>query len=404
MHLGYIIKNIRKHRKIKWEDTSIAKNRTLLYRIEKGVESLSERLKPEVYKNLNIKPELINCRKEEINDLFMKFKYTLFDFDTKKRHSYLNFNLNNEEYLHCDNYYLLELMQFIEAALVYPKKMDLDIDEAYNKLKQYDSFPYIYFVYVYYGRFLKKQNKHKEAIECYERALLTCSDIQDRCIIYPHLAGEYTYQKRYLKALRYMLQVRDIAVEYHVFRRVCDADAQIAFIYCNLGFYDKGIDMCYRTMENESLITAGSMNILYLNTSFVHLKLNDPDKAYPLLLKAEKYDSNFPELITHFLYYYVLKNIKTGVDKYYQRAMEQFKVGTLHYRIANLYKAYFDDPASKQAEELALEVYMEVGGIEDTISTVFYLDMIINIYKHQKEYQKVIVYMEEKNRLIEEKK
>ena len=47
---------------------------------------------------------------------------------------------------------------------------------------------------------------------------------------------------------------------------------------------------------------------------------------------------------------------------------------------------------------------MEVGGIEDTISTVFYLDMIINIYKHQKEYQKVIVYMEEKNRLIEEKK
>lgn len=259
-----------------------------LSKFERGVEIPNQQMLERIEIALDVKFDDLVLIDQEIENLIIEFIDSIFYLKANFDHFEDVINKNREIYMINQNYYKVVLIEYISDILTnrldHTDKMEKILDSAVEQNTLYEQ------LYLEY-RALKMHTlkNYSDAFNYIERALCISNNIKNTAMINYHLSLLHHDCGHYEKARKYLIQAKQMFVEFSSYKRAVHCDFQMANIYTRMGCYSMALELQKASLETfQYMQSSESVIALTLrNTAWVHILMKNYNEALICLDKAE---------------------------------------------------------------------------------------------------------------------
>lgn len=373
-----------------------------LSKFERGVEIPNKQMLERIEKALDVKFEDLKMVDDEIEALIIDFIDSLFylrmDFDyfTQK------INLNREEYMINQNYYKINLIEYIILVLQH-KMDDADILERLLNSNVEPNTLYQQLYLEYKAVKMHSLRCFNEAFAYIEKALCISNYDKNTAMINLHLSLLHHDCGQYEDSRKYLIQAKQMFVDGCSYKRAINCDIQMANIYTRIGCYDMAIKLQHACLEVFRYMEMDiSMQALTLrNTAWVYILKNEYDNAMNLLLKAEKLEPKNGNMLLYKIWCYFRLGKYNAARKVISDNNWLYEKNDYKERLKlfELLVNQENQKATKKIINQAKKVYEDLASRQRYGNMYFYLDILIDLLDKAGDKDELIHYLKIKGRL-----
>ena len=373
-----------------------------LSKFERGVEIPNQQMLERIEIALDVKFDDLVLIDQEIENLIIEFIDSIFYLKANFDHFEDVINKNREIYMINQNYYKVVLIEYISDILTnrldHTDKMEKILDSAVEQNTLYEQ------LYLEY-RALKMHTlkNYSDAFNYIERALCISNNIKNTAMINYHLSLLHHDCGHYEKARKYLIQAKQMFVEFSSYKRAVHCDFQMANIYTRMGCYSMALELQKASLETfQYMQSSESVIALTLrNTAWVHILMKNYNEALICLDKAELLEPKNCNLILYKIWCnYKLENY-SNAHKIIDENNQLYDVSDYKDRF-KLFVLLLDqgiDKPTKKTINQAKKVYEDLASRQRYGNMYFYLDILIDLLDRADDKDELIHYLKIKGHL-----
>lgn len=373
-----------------------------LSKFERGVEIPNQQMLERIEKALDVKFEDLKKVDNEIEELIIDFIDTLFYMRMNFDHFNEIIDQNRESYMLNQNYYKIVLIEYIILVLQsnfeqldkFEKLLDVTVEQ--NTL-----YEQLYLEY----KALKMHSlkNYNEAFAYIERSLCISNNYKNTAMINYHLSLLHHDCGHYEKARKYLIQAKQMFVEYSSYKRAVHCDFQMANVYIRLGCYEMALEIqmaslqTFQYMQSDSSIIALTLR----NTAWVHILMKNYNESLEFLDKSAKLEPENGNLILYKVWCYFRLGKYNAARKIISESGWLYDKNDYKDRLKlfELLVNQENQKATKKIINQAKKVYEDLAGRQRYGNMYFYLDILIELLESAGDKDELIHYLKIKGRL-----
>ena len=373
-----------------------------LSKFERGVEIPNQQMLERIEIALDVKFDDLVLIDQEIENLIIEFIDSIFYLKANFDHFEDVINKNREIYMINQNYYKVVLIEYISDILTnrldHTDKMEKILDSAVEQNTLYEQ------LYLEY-RALKMHTlkNYSDAFNYIERALCISNNIKNTAMSNYHLSLLHHDCGHYEKARKYLIQAKQMFVEFSSYKRAVHCDFQMANIYTRMGCYSMALELQKASLETfQYMQSSESVIALTLrNTAWVHILMKNYNEALICLDKAELLEPKNCNLILYKIWCnYKLENY-SNAHKIIDENNQLYDVSDYKDRF-KLFVLLLDQGIDKPTKKIinqAKKVYEDLASRQRYGNMYFYLDILIDLLDRANDKDELIHYLKIKGHL-----
>lgn len=373
-----------------------------LSKFERGVEIPNQQMLERIEKALDVKFEDLKKVDDEIEKLIIDFIDTLFYMRMNFDHFNEIIDQNRESYMLNQNYYKIVLIEYIilvlQSNLEQLDKLEKLLDVTVEQNTLYEQ------LYLEYKALkMHSLKKYNEAFADIERALCISNNYKNTAMINYHLSLLHHDCGHYEEARKYLLQAKQMFVEYSSYKRAVHCDFQMANVYIRLGCYEMALEIqkaslqTFQYMQSNSSIIALTLR----NTAWVHILMKNYNESLDFLDDAEKLEPENGNLLLYKIWCYfrlgkynAARKIISESDWLYDNNDYKDRL-----KLFELLVNQENQKATKKIINQAKKVYEDLASRQRYGNMYFYLDILIELLESAGDKDELIHYLKIKGRL-----
>lgn len=405
--INYLIRFGRRKKKISQKElgriTGISHQ--IISRYEKGVEIPTDEKLQLIFSVLDLNADEIENTSNQIDELFEKFIDELF-YRKANYDEYLRiFNKSKDLYRQSYNFYKIAIIEFICHVL---KGIPVEnLDTKFRRIENLNiqDFKALQIYYEYKGFYLLRKKDSSEGLACLEKAKSLRFDEKTIAMIHYHMSFAYNFKWLRETNCEMLLDAKRTFQKYQSFRRVSDCEMILGNYYSTYRNFSYAME-CYNNQLRLLEIIHGDNEeymILHQTMAYKYIQQKKYIEALKEIEKVHEYkNTNYRIYLYNIWCYYKLGDLNKA--NYWIVKMKRLELNRELKMILNLFDMlvlqHNKIPSDKLIER-AVKVYEYYKEEDDLDLTLFYIDIVIDLFERKNDYKNAFYYQKDKIFMLE---